>query len=84
MRFWLLLFWMVATILLTFSVVGMLLFITPDDYSRSTWMEIGKDLIDEYLNKELIFILFILWSLFSILLACSVIGLFLFIPRYPL
>jgi hypothetical protein len=44
--------WMLLTILLTFSVVGMLLFIPKDGYSNSpdepsTWMHVGRELLDK-------------------------------------
>lgn len=44
--------WMCFTILLTFSVIGMLLFYPKDTFlikgtsTRSTWMQLGLDLFD--------------------------------------
>jgi len=81
MRFWLLLFWMVSTIVLTFSIIGLFLFIPADGAERSSWMEIGKDLLDINFDIFVASILFVLWVLFSIVLSCSVIGLLLFIPK---
>ena len=55
-----LIIWMILTIILTFSVIGMLLFIgttihyeaeAPDIY-KSTWMQMGSDLLDAVLNSE--------------------------------
>lgn len=46
----LLFLWLVFTIILTFSIVGLLLFIEPASYSRSTWMQIGVDLNDNLLK----------------------------------
>ena len=55
-----LIIWMILTIILTFSVIGMLLFIgktihynegEPDIY-KSTWMQMGVDLLYAVLNSE--------------------------------
>ena len=47
------LLWILGTLVLTFTVIGMFLFI-PDEYEPSTWMKIGLKLtilIEEDLNK---------------------------------
>lgn len=80
----LLLFWMVSTQILTFTIVGMLLFI-PDHlyYSNpepTTWMLMGLDLTEKLDNKIENTILFLFWILFTIILTCSIFGLLLFIP----
>lgn len=55
-----LIIWMILTIILTFSIIGMLLFIgkiihydtgEPDIY-KSTWMQMGVDLLYAVLNSE--------------------------------
>ena len=38
--------WMILTILLTFSLIGIVLFV-PNGSSQSTWMQIGLRLIDK-------------------------------------
>lgn len=48
--------WMLLTLLLTFSVIGMLLFIPIDTYQNaptvpSTWMTIGRKLLDSVINS---------------------------------
>jgi hypothetical protein len=43
-------FWLLMTIILTFSVIGLILFIPNGFNSRSTWMEIGFDLKDKIIN----------------------------------
>ena len=55
-----LIIWMILTIILTFSVIGMLLFINQTihydkgepDIHKSTWMQIGSDLLDAVLDSE--------------------------------
>lgn len=51
--------WMIITLILTLSIVGILLFIgetihydrgAPDRY-KSTWMEMGSRLLEDYLKK---------------------------------
>lgn len=47
-------FWMIFTLIFTFSIVGMLLFI-PTIYGRgqnnpSSWMKIGRNIIDELIK----------------------------------
>lgn len=51
--------WMIITLILTLSIVGMLLFIgntihythgSPDIH-KSTWMEMGSRLLEDYLRK---------------------------------
>ena len=52
--------WMITTVILTFTVIGMLLFIGKTihydngspDINKSTWMQIGSDLLDAVLNSE--------------------------------
>lgn len=38
--------WMLLTILLTFSIIGVILFI-PNGTNPSTWMQIGLKLLDK-------------------------------------
>ena len=38
--------WMILTILLTFSLIGIVLFV-PNGSSQSTWMQIGLKLLDK-------------------------------------
>jgi len=40
------LIWMTLTILLTFSLIGIVLFV-PNGSSQSTWMQIGLRLLDK-------------------------------------
>jgi hypothetical protein len=80
----LLFFWMVSTLILTFTVVGMLLFIPDIYYSNpdpTTWMEMGLWLTEKNPNKTQNTILFLFWILFTIILTCSVFGMLLFIPN---
>lgn len=51
-----LIIWMLLTIVLAFSIVGLLLFIPIDineNYPNvpSTWMQIGKKLLENVVNK---------------------------------
>ena len=77
----LLFFWMVSTLILTFTIIGMLLFIPDGSYSKSSWMIIGNDLTQN-INKTHSVILFICWIIFTIILTCSVFGMLLFLPDY--
>ncbi len=52
-----LIFWMLLTLILTCSVVGMLLFVPTDrwknhDSTPSTWMRIGRKLLDAVVNQK--------------------------------
>ena len=73
--------WMILTVILTFTVVGMLIFISSSSgsysSSRSSWMKLGYDLIPTESNV----FLFLLWMILTIVLVCSIVGLLLFIPR---
>jgi hypothetical protein len=47
--------WMILTLVLTFSIVGMLLFIPHVDYKEgepSTWMHLGRTLLTAVLNEK--------------------------------
>ena len=47
--------WMIFTLVLTFSIIGMLLFIPHVDYKEgepSTWMEIGRNLLNAVVNEK--------------------------------
>lgn len=50
MKIVLLIIWIIATLCLVASIIGMLLFV-PDNYRRSTWMEIGTNLIDSIIRE---------------------------------
>jgi hypothetical protein len=44
--------WLILTVALTLSIVGLLLFI-PGDTERSTWMQFGLDLLDRILDEKI-------------------------------
>lgn len=56
----LLILWMLITLILTFSVIGMLLFVGKtdsythgkSDFRRSSWMSIGVKLLDSIINEK--------------------------------
>jgi uncharacterized BrkB/YihY/UPF0761 family membrane protein len=80
MKTLLLTLWMIVTVILTLTIVGMLLFIPESNSKKSTWMEIGKNLnasVED--NKSWYF--FIIWILFTIILTCNVYGMLIFIPN---
>jgi hypothetical protein len=81
MKTFLLTLWMLSTLILTCTVVGMLLFVPSLYYygNKSTWMKIGMDLT-ESINDKHSWYFFILWLFFTIILTCTVIGMLLFIP----
>ena len=46
--------WMIFTLVLTFSIIGMLLFV-PDldnDGHPSSWMQIGRNLLNAVVNEK--------------------------------
>jgi hypothetical protein len=52
-----LIFWMILTLILACSVIGLLLFIPKDSYSSgdntpSSWMQIGRVLLDAIINEK--------------------------------
>ena len=47
----LLVLWMLLTMLLTFSLVGIVI-LTPNGSNPSTWMYIGRTLIESITNKN--------------------------------
>lgn len=52
-----LIFWMLFTLILVFTVIGMLLFVPTDrwahhDSTPSTWMRIGRKLLDAVINQK--------------------------------
>lgn len=79
MKFWSLVFWMLATMILTFTVVGMLIFPSMSYNDRTSWMEMGYDLSNIKSDKTCNGILYFLWIIFSLVLVISIVGLFLFI-----
>lgn len=44
--------WLFMTLILTFSLVGLCLFIPRDGQDNSTWMEIGHKLLDAVINNK--------------------------------
>jgi hypothetical protein len=73
--------WMVATLILTISIVGMFIFVpNVNNHNRSTWMQLGKDLSLSITNEKKCFLLSFFWVIFTIFLTCTLIGMFLFIP----
>lgn len=45
--------WMILTLVLTFSIIGMLLFIPDlDDGHPSSWMKIGRNLLNSVVNEK--------------------------------
>lgn len=56
MKVFALILWMIFTIILVFSIVGMVLFVPKDTYQNhentpSTWMTIGRKLLDSVINS---------------------------------
>ena len=48
----LLVLWMVLTILLTLSILGIVLLVSNGNQQLSTWMYIGRTLIESITNKN--------------------------------
>jgi hypothetical protein len=48
----LLILWMILTLILTFSLVGLVLFIPRDGRDNSTWMEMGDNLLAAVVNNK--------------------------------
>jgi hypothetical protein len=53
----LLFLWMIMTLILAFSLVGLILFIPKDTYTTgpsgpSTWMHVGRSLLDAVVNNK--------------------------------
>ena len=48
----LLVLWMLLTMLLTFSLVGIVLIVSNGNQQPSTWMYIGRTLIESITNKN--------------------------------
>lgn len=46
-----LILWMFMTLILTFSLVGLILFIPRDGYNTSTWMNMGDKLLDAIIKN---------------------------------
>ena len=44
--------WLFMTLILTFSLVGLVLFVPRDGHDNSTWMEIGHKLLDAVINNK--------------------------------
>lgn len=44
--------WMLMTLILTFSLVGLVLFIPKDGSNESTWMEMGLKLLNAVINTK--------------------------------
>jgi len=81
MKFWLLIFWMIATLFLTVTIVGMFIFIA--NYKRSTWMQMGYDLVRMESDKTINSLLYLIWMIFTLIFTVSIVGMFLFIkPDY--
>jgi hypothetical protein len=73
---------MFSTLVLTFTIIGMLLVYTGEvGLGRTTWMSVGYDLINTEYKKKQTIVLFIAWVLFTIVLTCSIIGMLLFVPK---
>lgn len=79
MKFWSLIFWMLATMILTFSIVGLLIVPSMIYNRRSSWMEMGYDLSNIKSDKTCNGILYFIWIVFSLVLVVSIVGLSLFI-----
>jgi membrane-anchored glycerophosphoryl diester phosphodiesterase (GDPDase) len=77
----LLVVWMILTVILTFTIIGMFIFMADNSgiYSstKSSWMKLGYDLIPTESN---VFV-FLVWMFLTVVLVCSVVGLLLFVPR---
>lgn len=48
--FFMLIFWMILTVILTLSIIGMMAFMFEDNYSESYWFIFGKQMFDYILK----------------------------------
>jgi len=74
------LLWMIFTMLLTFTIIGMMLFVADGwTDNRSNWMNIGY-VLHQKLSSNSSVISFCIWILFTFILVCSIFGMLVFLP----